>query len=77
MGEEWHTPDQTPIFLYKEDRSVYKPMHLIQPSATSPPFFDNLHFEHFDKVPITNEVFVEMFEVAIVEKRGTSCRRLI
>jgi len=22
---------------------------LTQPSATSPPFFDNLHFEHFDK----------------------------
>ena len=31
-----------------------KPMHVViccvlQPSATSPLFFDNLHFEHFDK----------------------------
>ena len=24
-------------------------VHGVQPSATSPPFFDNLHFEDFDK----------------------------
>jgi hypothetical protein len=39
-----------------------------QPSATSPLFFDNLHFEHFDKS--VNHESVEMFKMEIVEKRG-------
>ena len=43
-------------------------MMIEQPSETSPLFFDNLHFEHF--------TFVEMFEMEIVEKKGTSFRRL-
>jgi len=46
---------------------------IAQQSATSPLFFDNLHFEHFDKSvnhKIHLEMFVEMFEMEIVEKRG-------
>jgi len=44
-----------------------------QPSATSPLFFDNLHFEPFDKSvnhKSTLKCFVERFEMEIVEKRG-------
>ena len=61
-------------------------MMIAQPSATRPLFFDNLHFEHFDKSvnhksndepQIHLEMFVKMFEMEIVEKKGTSCRRLV
>ncbi len=35
------------------------------------------HFEHFYKsVSLYPRSFVEMFEMEIVEKKGTSCRRL-
>jgi hypothetical protein len=47
---------------------------LKQPSATSPLFFDNLHFEHFDKCQpqIHLEMFVEMFAPMgrLSKKRG-------
>ena len=38
-----------------------------------PFFFDNLHFEHFDKhfkVDLWLTLLVEMFEMEIVEKKG-------
>jgi len=41
------------IILMSRERGpcddFYNKYHLEQPSATSPPFLDNLHFEHFDK----------------------------
>jgi len=48
-----------------------------QPSATSPFFFDNIHFEHFDK-NVNHESRLKLCRNAQngdCRKKGTSCRR--
>jgi len=59
--------------------SSFQNLRLGQPSATSPLFFDNLHFEHVDKRVNLDSWLTFLstwFKMEIVEKKGTSCRRL-
>jgi hypothetical protein len=70
---------ENPDFIFC---SAFPNLRLGQPSETSPLFFDNLphwgenFYKHF-KVDFVVDTFVEMFEMEIVEKKGTSFRRLV
>jgi len=52
---------------------------LVQSSATSPPFLDNLHFEHLDKysnLDLWLTILSKCSKWRLSKRRGTSCRRL-
>jgi len=54
--------------------------HSEHPSATSPLFFDNLHFDHFDKSSNHESKLKFLSKCSkwrLSKKRGPSCRRLI
>jgi hypothetical protein len=60
-------------------RKRFRWVVLEQPSATSPPFFRQSPFRTFRQIfqgGFVVDTFVEMFEIEIVTKKGTSCRLL-